>query len=352
MRNLSLDVLRAIAVILVMFAHVGAIQDYPTVLNPLLRGAGGAVDIFFVLSGYLVSGLLFKTPDPKRFLWRRAWKIMPSFWLLIAMTVIPQWNTIDWHRVAVEMAFCSDYLPGLYSHLWSIGVEEKWYWTLPFLMLALRRTNYRLLPFLSVAALVFCLELRCLSMPTSMTADAVHHTMTAFHLRFDGLLLGVALQYAFQNEKYVKFCSRKTGVLIVAGTLLLSPCFVFDFEAIAHLTPVLFTLKAVGSVCLVAAFVAKGVPENWLTKALGCVGKSSYPVYLFHPLPLLLIPLSGWAGVVIYVAASLIIGIQLGRCVEQPMLRLRDYWSGRNSLIGGASWSVEASNSTQPSGAL
>lgn len=331
MRLLSLDVLRAIATISVLLCHTGYVPGHSQLLEPFARGGGTGVDLFFVLSGFLISGLLFKNPEIKRFLVRRAFKLYPSFWVLIAVTVIPQLGKIEWHQVANELLFIQNYRTGLWSHSWSLAVEEHVYLVLPFLMLALRPTNYRLLPFLTAASMMFCLELRYLSLPVSLDAHDMHASMMRTHLRFDALLLGVTLQYAWQREALVKFCDRKAFVLASAGVVMLSPCFIFDFETIAHLTPLLFTLKAVGSACLVAAFVARGVPENRLTKALGYVGKHSYSIYLFHPLPLLCLAGTGWPAVAIYLAVSIIAGVQLARCIELPVLALRDRlkWSGR-----------------------
>src|SRR5450631_3793520 len=89
-RNQKLDVLRAVAITLVFCRHTGS----PAFLG-LIGGIG--VDLFFVLSGFLVSGLLFSeykkhgTIKPGRFLIRRGFKIYPQFYLLAAITLV--WAT-------------------------------------------------------------------------------------------------------------------------------------------------------------------------------------------------------------------------------------------------------------------
>jgi peptidoglycan/LPS O-acetylase OafA/YrhL len=324
-RLLSLDVVRAIAVILVLLCHSGYIPDHPSILEPFARGGGSGVDIFFVLSGFLISGLLFKNPDWKRFLIRRAWKIYPSFWLLIAVTVLPQLRTIDWGHVANELLFIQNYRTGLWSHTWSLAIEEHFYLALPFFMLALRRTNYRLLPFAAIAAMVLCIELRCCELPLvgDLTNQLdMHDHLMKTHLRFDELLLGVALQYWFAREAIVRFCNRHSVLFAASGIAMLLPTFVIG-AAGPHIVW-LTTFKAIGSACLVAAFVARGVPESRFTRGLGFIGKYSYSIYLFHPIPLLWLADTGWTAVVMYLAASLIAGIHLGRCIELPVLTLRD----------------------------
>jgi peptidoglycan/LPS O-acetylase OafA/YrhL len=333
MRLLSLDVLRAVAVLLVLFCHTGYIPNHSPLLEPFARGGGSGVDLFFVLSGFLVSGLLLRDgQDWKQFLVRRGFKLYPSFWVLIAVTVLPQIGKIDWHHVANELLFIQNYRTGLWSHTWSLAVEEHFYLALPFFLMIV---PHRLLPFTSIAAMIFCLELRCFELPAVAdlgNALDMHSHMMKTHLRFDELLLGVALQYWFASEAVVKFCSKKTWLLISAGVAMLLPTFVIESAGwhVVWLT----TLKSVGSACLVAAFVARGVPENRLTRGLGFIGKHSYSIYLFHPLPLLCLAGTGWSAVAIYLTASIVAGIQLARCIELPVLALRDRlkWSGRPAV--------------------
>lgn len=334
MRLLSLDVLRAVAVLLVLLCHTGYIPGHSPVLEAFARGGGSGVDLFFVLSGFLVSGLLFQGQDWKRFLVRRGFKLYPSFWCLIAVTVLPQLGSINWGHVANELLFVQNYRTGLWSHTWSLAVEEHFYLTLPFFLMVVPK---RLIPWAAVAATIFCLELRCIELTSINLADAhdMHAHMMKTHLRFDELLLGVALRYWFQNEAAVKFCSRITPLLAVIGVAMLLPSFILSFETIGWHMIWLLTLRSVGSACLVAAFVARGVPENRLTQGLGFIGKHSYSIYLWHPLPLLINSMTGWPAVAVYLAVSIAAGIQLGRCVELPVLALRDRWkwSGRAAAV-------------------
>jgi len=93
-RNKALDFWRAIAIILVLFRHAPISNDANFIFLILQKGGWVGVDIFFVLSGFLVSGLLFKEfklkkhIDIKRFLIRRAFKIYPSFYLFSLLYLI------------------------------------------------------------------------------------------------------------------------------------------------------------------------------------------------------------------------------------------------------------------------
>src|SRR5881394_2769913 len=156
-RSKELDCLRFVAVFLVLFRHLPALPDNLTealrVPAHLLTEAGWArVDLFFVLSGFLISGLLFREHqqyrriDFKQFIVRRGLKIYPAFYCLIAATVgiavLNRWN-LPWKRIFAEVFFVQNYFIGLWSHTWSLAIEEHFYLLLPLLLMALARINQR-----------------------------------------------------------------------------------------------------------------------------------------------------------------------------------------------------------------
>src|ERR1700744_1523672 len=141
-RNSSLDFLRFGAIILVLFRHLYIDgHSIPERIAQFIRGGGWVgVDLFFVLSGFLVSGLIFKeyetygTFSPGRFLIRRGFKIYPAFYLFLGLT----WGmTLYYHyashegsmKYLYEALFICNYtkLEPMHSWLWSICVEEHFY---------------------------------------------------------------------------------------------------------------------------------------------------------------------------------------------------------------------------------
>ena len=165
----QLDLLRGIAVIAVIAYHYPAFRWFD---------AGWAgVGLFFVLSGFLISGLLFA--DYKRngkisigrFLIRRGFKIYPPFYVFLLVTVpflIFIFGPRRWpSRLFFECFFLQDYLPHLWPHTWSLAVEEQFYLLLPPLLVGLSKLRrlgndrgFVLLPAISVALLLGCLLLR------------------------------------------------------------------------------------------------------------------------------------------------------------------------------------------------
>ena len=211
-RNSTIDVLRFVAVALVLGRHSDHlnITDYGSVVSTISEAwsTGGwiGVDLFFVLSGFLVSGLLFRegeNVDVKRFLIRRGFKIYPSFYLLIFGTLaydIIVSNPIQPKTYLSEIFFTQSYFPHVWGHTWSLAVEEHFYLLLPLGLLILKRTSpdrsNSQLPIavaaISLAALAGRLALAA-SADLPASVDAGYYFAT--HLRIDALAFGVLLSY-------------------------------------------------------------------------------------------------------------------------------------------------------------
>jgi peptidoglycan/LPS O-acetylase OafA/YrhL len=137
----DIDGLRAAAVVGVVFFHAGV---------PEFRGGFAGVDIFFVISGYLITSLLFLELDRTDFLafWaRRTRRILPSALLVVAATLAGAYaivSTLDlyyaardaiyaalyiinWEQLAASLDYFTDAGHGLYVHYWSLAVEEQFY---------------------------------------------------------------------------------------------------------------------------------------------------------------------------------------------------------------------------------
>src|SRR5437763_1414572 len=141
-RNQSLDVLRGIAILLVLGGH-GA---YPYISFWTAIGGSG-VELFFVLSGFLISGLLFSEYQRTgriaitRFWIRRAFKIYPGFYVLLAVTAavlaIANHPQIMLGRaVFFNIVFLQNYVTGvgIVPQSWSLAIEEHFYFGLPLLL--------------------------------------------------------------------------------------------------------------------------------------------------------------------------------------------------------------------------
>lgn len=339
-RLLSLDLLRGIAVLLVILRHSDGVAA--TFLEPLRRGGWVAVDLFFVLSGYLVSGLLFKefqktgSIQPVRFLIRRGWKIYPAFLALTAVTTViflllSGSNVAQ--RLLAELTFTQSYVETrFWGHTWSLAVEEHFYLILPFVLLGLSANNFKALPRVVAAIMVTLLAAKCINSIRPFT-EQTH--LFATHLRLDAMFFGVLLCYWHQQwPAFGDFCKRHSQMLIVTGVLMLVPAFIFKVEEVKLLHTIGLTTNILASGAILMGMVCGGVRETTLNKTLGWIGTYSYSIYLWHNLVIcFLAPLFGVKDPIIFsLVGSVILGIAASRIIEMPALKLRDSLAAKPAL--------------------
>ena len=233
MRLPQLDFLRAVAVLMVIASHLP--QPPSTVPAPIaatavffrMYGSLG-VDLFFVLSGFLVAGLLFREVAQRgsirigRFLIRRGLKIYPAFYAFIGLSVaarIAYGDHIAKQQIWAELLFVQNYFPGVWTHTWSLAVEEHFYLLLAALFLLLARGRspnaFRTLPAIFlVTALIVCLW-RSWLIATSEYSVYTHRFPT--HVEIDALLFGVLLAYWWNTFDAVRQRAREYRLWTLLG---------------------------------------------------------------------------------------------------------------------------------------
>jgi peptidoglycan/LPS O-acetylase OafA/YrhL len=330
-RNQSLDVLRCIAVLLVLGFHFPYYGLWST-----LGWIG--VDLFFVLSGFLISGLLFQeyqntgSINFKRFLIRRGLKIYPSFYLLIALAAALSFlkhAELLRTQAIVSALFAQGYYPGplytILAHTWSLSVEEHFYLLLPPLLMlfaAIRgnREPFRPLPALFAVLAVLCLAFRWFTLPVSDDARVTH-------MRIDSLFAGVTLGYLYHFRPGL-FHKLTPHYSLVLAFLLCLPAALLRQHNRAMQTFGLTGLL-VGFSFLVAWSVVRTprtVVGRALCKIAARIGFYSYSIYLWHTVVGEALFHSGvsmgrfWS----YIAACIVAGVAMSHLVEMPYLALRE----------------------------
>ena len=354
-RLIGLDLLRLAAIVLVLGAHLEpAPSDWASPLRPAVekwRAVGGlGVDLFFVLSGFLVSGLLLAEYRKRgeisisRFYVRRAWKIYPSFYVLIAFSLLYHW-LLAGERVRpkpflAEAFFLQSYIGGYWNHTWSLAVEEHFYILLPLGLAWLARRApgaadpFRAIPWLVLAAACASIGMRAVNLAVR---DEFHLRKFWFasHLRMDSLLAGVAIAYAyhFHHEWFCRMFRPWRHVLIVAGAATLGGLAMWRGPiAPWYLHVVAFTQFYVGASAVLVGVLLCDIPRNGVTRGLARVGAYSYSIYLWHmaimrwAVPHLEDALSWQERQAVYLVGAFVIGIAMAKLVELPTLRLRDRW--------------------------
>ena len=309
LRLKEIDFLRGIAIILVLFRHHWLL-DIPRNMGWI------GVDLFFVLSGFLVSGLLFaeykKFGDvkPIYFLVRRGFKIYPLFYLSIFITFLylyyrPE-NLLNYKGIIIkllpEIFFLQNYLTPFWVHHWSLAVEEHFYIFLSILIYFL--SKYSVLDkqktFFTIASIifVFCLSWRvfsCLFYPNDISPTA---TFTGTHIRIDSLFAGVVIAhfYHFNNTALVSFYHKYKKFLVGLSFLPFLLAAFINFAPHTNNTfsifvrTIGFTLIYISFSALLIIFLFSRNINKILQKictpliySVICrIGFYSYSIYLFH----------------------------------------------------------------------
>ena len=335
-RWVHLDVLRAVAILLVLGPHTPFRLPDDSRWHGLFaawRNIGWiGVDLFFVLSGFLIGGLLFAEQRKHggirfgRFFLRRTFKIWPSYLVFLAATFV--WDvkegsgsvrerlSTSGHAIWPYLIHIQNYYSPLVErigHAWSLAVEEHFYLLLPLLLLAMGwwagrrgaagRTNaappYRGLPWICLILALVCLGLRFAFWHGEAEFDEfVNHWPT--HLQIDSLFAGVTLAYAVQFARpWVESLRRWRWWIGLAGAGCLLP-FAWISGKSTFACTIGYTILAVGSMALVlvAWFASVPPPGTALTRAqpggrmekvnrgivnvLAMIGARSYSIYLWH----------------------------------------------------------------------
>ena len=335
-RDQQLDMLRGIAIFLVLGRHVHYLQ--------LWHGIGwSGVDLFFVLSGFLISGLLFTEYkntgriNVKRFWIRRAFKIYPPFYGLILLTIayfLIWYKTVP-REILGDIFFVQNYAPRIWGHGWSLAVEEHFYILLPLLFLLMIRWSnnkdnpFRRIPLISIFLTILCLYLR---------VSASHHTVEwdrlAFptHLRVDALFAGVTLGY-FNHFESASFRQRHRFPLWLAGLLLLLPAYLFDGTTFTSTIGLTFAFAGFG--CIVVWAVNRRASSNPIQRLLAWIGYYSYSIYLWHGVPAIYVfqklPQTALMCAA-YLFVCIALGVGMAKLIEVPALQIRErYFPSRSA---------------------
>jgi len=339
-RQIGLDVLRGVAILLVLAFHLPGQRDtWPVWLRPIGIGGWTGVDLFFALSGFLVGGLLIREyphVSVGRFLARRALKIYPAFYVMLAC--LAAWMLLTGQELGArawwsEVLFLQSYCPRVNPPSWSLAVEEHFYLLLAgvVFLLARQRAPVRVLLLVAVGIGAMTVYLRwqhVQNVPLPLWSYGTH-------LRLDSLLWGVALAVVASEcgpDRLRELTCRWRAGLLAAAVLCYLPAFVWPMPS-AALYVVGFSALSLGGCAWILLALRLEQPGPPAVRLLARVGRHSYSVYLWHG-PIYLVagrawppddaPAFAWPLALALLVSSLLVGIAMSAAVEWPVLRWRD----------------------------
>jgi peptidoglycan/LPS O-acetylase OafA/YrhL len=362
----GLDTLRAIAILSVIFFHWWGYHGdtLPGALLPVARIGWMGVDLFFVLSGYLIGSQLLRPYTRGEslalldFYRKRAFRVLPVFFVVLALYLaIPLWRESAsiapaWQYLTFTFNLLAD-LPAhqSFSHVWSLCVEEHFYLLLPLIvMLAMRRPSLRRTALLVGGFVLAGVTVRAyflfhLLRPLAAVDDGfgsayMSHIYYPTYCRLDGLLAGVTLAAirVFRPGWWNRI-ARQGHLLLVVGIALVGAEIGLTggqhpAETGTSFASVLFGFPILdwGLGCIVASALSE---NGWLrvrVPGAKTIAALAYCLYLTQKQMLQVVDLwfpnvaaAGWfAWMIVYAAACVAVAAALHYCIERPFLWLRD----------------------------
>jgi peptidoglycan/LPS O-acetylase OafA/YrhL len=328
---------------------------------PFLRGGFVGVDVFFVLSGYLITSLLTQeisssgTVNFARFFARRARRLLPAAMTMVLvvcgaeaviMNPVAQFNTLK--SALATMLYCSNLYFGHLQlqyfsqhtatnpllHTWSLGVEEQFYLIWPVLLLLLARTIKSVrdwsiaLTGISLASLVLCVWLTT----TNPILAFFETPARVWEFGAGGLLVSMPERWLGGHRRLWSWLGGIGIITLMVGAQLIQPSRYPGYVAV---------IPVVGTLLLLSAGV--GAPESpaprlLRTRPAQIIGRLSYSLYLWH-WPVLaigqqLIPKNSVPIRLGWIAVASIVAAMTYRAIENP-IRLQPFLIARSGLTLG-----------------
>ncbi|MGD0499185.1 MAG: acyltransferase [Bryobacteraceae bacterium] len=348
----ELDGLRGVAILSVMLYHYTPASGPLRVLAPALQTGWIGVDLFFVLSGYLIAGILLDSVGRRHyyrnFIVRRSLRIFPLYYACLILYAFVTYYPypVDWKVFAHSARWYFGYLgnfqvfaenrwPGLSiaTPLWSLQIEEQFYLFFPLLVWALKRRTLAIALASAVALAPVLRAVMALAVPANVAG-----TYVLAPCRMDALALGGLIAIATREWPEALKSRWIARVAISAAAGFLAICL---FESTTPWTPAMRTvgftaldLAFAGVVAMLVGPKPRRLTAVFRTRVLVWVGTVSYGLYLLHipsPTiahrlldPLVKIPLRGSADLFVSFAAAFLAAWISWTVFESPILKLKN----------------------------
>lgn len=355
----GLDNLRAFAIIMVFFFHYQRWFEHPAWMPTALNFGWTGVDLFFVLSGFLISSQLFAQIKKdahfsmRNFYIKRFFRILPIYYFVLAIYFLfPFFSSTQllpplWKFLTFTQNFGADFTnQRAFGVVWSLCVEEHFYLLMPAILLLLLKTGifkkgYLLLLVLFVAG--FLIRLYCWYDVYLHQTNGVENRMlwvqTIYYPtynRLDGLLAGVSIA-AMYNYLPAIFnrLSKYANLLIAIGLIILTGTYFLCGNNMDFVRSIFsFPLVSIGFGCTVlSAIMPNSFLYKWKSVVLTKIAELSYALYLVHMAIILSAQtvLSDWGiaknsslMLVLTIILCIVIALILHHAIEKPFMKMRE----------------------------
>ncbi len=347
-RKFGLDLIRTLAITLVLISHSSFFlaSNWPETENLLWAGFWG-VELFFVLSGYLIGGIIIREMRRNVFnvvsFWKRRWyRTLPAYYFFLAV------NVIFFHLLNNELPdfklysfFLQNFAwkhPDFFPEAWSLAVEEFFYLLFPVVIYALNKfiknweksfivTGLAILFFFTAYRIIYVME------SDPLWDDGVRKIVLC---RLDSIMYGIGL--ALILDKFGRFINNEKYLFVGLTILIVSIIIFFGVDRDINIfsKTFLFSITSLGFACCFPYFVNLDRSKfPFVNKFIANFAAWSYSIYLSNLLSLSITKiyleprmdsdtLSRMILLAFFVLLTVSISICSYRFIETPFLRFRD----------------------------
>jgi peptidoglycan/LPS O-acetylase OafA/YrhL len=353
----GLDHLRALAIIMVFSFHYCIISNgEPSWLNNISQLGWTGVDLFFVLSGFLISSQLFEEIKRtggfsyKTFFLKRCFRILPAYWTVLAIYFcFPAFHEREalsplWKFLTFTQNFGLNLKnEGTFSHAWSLCVEEHFYFFLPLTLLLLLRFPkffkkcFWFLPVLFILGIfIRYYSFQHFYAPNAGSPGAGYLWYQYIYYptwcRLDSLLIGVTIAaiYCFFPAAWNRIAKLGNWLFLFTSIVFIIAWYYLSNPGSLWASVLGFSLVALGWGFLVAASISpKSILYKWKSRTTAFIAAISYAVYLSHKgiihLTSLWLEKEIHSGALFFISVltSLVAAYLLHLAIEKPFMRWR-----------------------------
>jgi peptidoglycan/LPS O-acetylase OafA/YrhL len=361
----GLDLLRAVAIAWVLLYHA-SLFGLASPASWIVGFGWMGVDLFFVLSGYLIAGQLLRplargeVANYRRFFARRALRTLPAYLAILALYVLvpavrerpllqPLWQYLTFTQ-NFDLTFP---LPKAFSQAWSLCVEEQFYVALPLVvaLVAVRPSPTKVIGAM-IAVLLAGMIARAYSWLHDVGGDpfSLAPTLNGFRYmtliyyptwsRLDGLLAGVAVAaIEIFRPRWRRRLTARPNLLLAAGGAGVGVAIVFFRDLFAPFLPAVFGFPLLAfsmAMVVMAGSESRSIIGRYAVPGAGALAAGAYSLYLCNKIVFraVQIALRDWLpevqaySLIVGLSAALAAGAVLYWLVERPFLKIRDRMRG------------------------